>query len=68
LRKRLGQHFDRDVAFERHIAGAIDFPHASGAEKAHDLVSAYVLARLKRHLRLTQSPWAARQRVIAETT
>jgi len=49
-RKDFGQYFDGDVAFEDQIAGAIDLPHASGAEKTDDLVSAYVLAWLKCHV------------------
>ena len=38
--ERVGQDLERHVASELGVAGAIDLPHAAGAERRHDLVGA----------------------------
>ena len=48
-RKRLGQHFQRDVTIQLAVARAIDLAHAARAECGHDLIGAQSRAHRQRH-------------------
>ncbi len=56
--ERVGERLDRHLAPERRIDGAVDAPHAAGAEEAEDLVPAQAMAggerRGRRLLRLAR--------------
>jgi hypothetical protein len=39
-REQIGQYFERDVAIQPRIAGAIDLAHRASAEQGNDLVAA----------------------------
>ena len=47
LSKRLGQDFQRDVAIQLRVAGAVDLAHAAAAEERQDLIRAEPRARGK---------------------
>ena len=48
-RERRRQNLDRDLALQLRVAGAIDLPHAAGAEPAEDLESADSITRGQAH-------------------
>ena len=45
FRERRGQHFDRHLALQARVGGAVDLPHAALAELGGDLVGAEAAAR-----------------------
>ncbi len=49
VQERRRQRFQRDVATEFRVAGAVDLAHAAGAERRDDLVQPEASARLQRH-------------------
>src|ERR1700681_2736335 len=50
-RKRLGQHFNGDVAIQPRVAGAIYLAHAAFADGRKDFIRAEFVAHRKRHMK-----------------